>query len=109
MEMVCLSVDREGFQLLLGPLENILAQKAASYDDSKEQTIMGTPPPLQKHNPVPFTELKVLGTLGKGSFGHVQLVQDKASGTTYALKAVSKARIVETGSVLLCLSHKHLF
>ena len=30
-------------------------------------------------------DLKVLGTLGKGSFGHVQLVQDK-SGNVYALK-----------------------
>lgn len=107
-EMVCLSVDREGFQLLLGPLENILAQKAASYDDSKEQNIMGTPPPLQKHNPISFTELKVLGTLGKGSFGHVQLVQDKGSGTTYALKAVSKARIVETGQQGHIMSEKNV-
>jgi len=104
-------VDREGFQLLLGPLENILAQKAASYDDTTEPptpSAAGSPPPLQKHTPVPFGDLKVLGTLGKGSFGHVQLVQDKTSGVTYALKAVSKARIVETGQQGHIMSEKNV-
>jgi CRP-like cAMP-binding protein len=110
-EMVCLSVDREAFQLLLGPLENILAQKAASYEDIKEPptpSSAGSPPPLQKHIPVPFGDLKILGTLGKGSFGHVQLVQDKTSGATYALKAVSKARIVETGQQGHIMSEKNV-
>lgn len=32
---------------------------------------------------------------GKGSFGHVQLVKHKKNGQTYALKAVSKAQIVQ--------------
>jgi serine/threonine protein kinase len=40
-------------------------------------------------------DLRVLGTLGKGSFGHVQLVMDTA-GKTYALKAVNKLQIVQT-------------
>ena len=32
--------------------------------------------------------LLVIGTLGKGSFGHVQLVKDKLTGKTYALKVL---------------------
>lgn len=35
--------------------------------------------------------------VGKGSFGHVKLVRDKRTGLTYALKAVSRKRIVELG------------
>jgi len=44
-----------------------------------------------------FDDLKAVATLGKGSFGHVQLVQHRKSGATYALKAVNKAQIVATG------------
>ena len=44
-----------------------------------------------------FDDLKAVATLGKGSFGHVQLVQHRKTGSTYALKAVNKAQIVATG------------
>lgn len=50
-------------------------------------------------------DLKVLGTLGKGSFGHVQLVQDK-SGNVYALKGVNKKQIVETQQQSHIMSEK---
>lgn len=43
-----------------------------------------------------FEDLAVLGTLGRGAFGHVKLVQDKQTSRTYALKAVNKVAIVET-------------
>ena len=45
---------------------------------------------------VDWAKLKVLGTLGRGSFGHVQLVSDARTGAQYALKSVWKAQIVET-------------
>jgi len=38
-------------------------------------------------------ELIVIGTLGRGTFGHVQLVKDR-NDVTYALKAVNKAHVV---------------
>jgi len=56
--------------------------------------------------PIPYSDLKVVGTLGKGSFGYVQLVQDVNSGHTYALKAVSKTQIVETSQQGHILSEK---
>jgi serine/threonine protein kinase len=37
---------------------------------------------------VDFTLLDVLGTLGKGSFGFVQLVRHRKTKKTYALKSV---------------------
>jgi len=90
---VCLKLDREAFDLLLGPLENIMKKHVESYDSSggmnKAQEAKAT------ESNIPFEELKVIGTLGKGSFGYVQLVKDSKE-TTYALKAVSKQMIVDT-------------
>jgi len=51
----------------------------------------------EQEKKIEFSSLKVIGTLGKGSFGHVQLVKDTNTGKTYALKSVSKAQIVQTG------------
>ena len=44
-----------------------------------------------------LSEFKVIGTLGKGSFGHVQLVRHYLTNTTYALKTVSKMSVVRLG------------
>jgi cGMP-dependent protein kinase len=53
-----------------------------------------------------FTQ-HVLGTLGRGSFGHVQLVSDE-NGTTYALKAVNKSHIVSMGQQDHIISEKQV-
>jgi len=42
-------------------------------------------------------ELKVLGTLGSGEYGKVELVQDPRDMETYALKTISKAHIKKLG------------
>lgn len=55
-----------------------------------------------------FEDLKPIATLGKGSFGHVQLVQHRKTGVTYALKAVNKAQIVQTGQQGHVLSEKRV-
>ena len=57
---------------------------------------------------VPMDSLKVLGTLGRGSFGYVQLVQDRRTQQTYALKAVSKAQIAASGQQSHILSEKRV-
>jgi serine/threonine protein kinase len=53
-------------------------------------------------------DLKVLGTLGQGSFGHVQLVQLEHEGktSTYALKGVAKRKIVETHQTMQIINEK---
>eukprot|EP00457_Paulinella_chromatophora_P001815 gb/GEZN01001817.1/.p1 GENE.gb/GEZN01001817.1/~~gb/GEZN01001817.1/.p1 ORF type:complete len:839 (-),score=120.28 gb/GEZN01001817.1/:288-2729(-) len=45
-----------------------------------------------------MTELEVLGTLGRGAFGHVRLVRDK-KGAVHALKTLNKHLLVETQQV----------
>jgi len=42
-------------------------------------------------------ELKVLGTLGSGEYGKVELVQDPRDQETYALKTINKAHMRKLG------------
>ena len=43
-------------------------------------------------------DLRIIGTLGRGTFGHVQLVADKQE-VTYALKAVNKNHVVRHNQI----------
>lgn len=59
-------------------------------------------PKLAKERKIPAfrpTDYKVVGTLGRGSFGVVQLVLDEKSQKTYALKGISKANLVKHDQV----------
>jgi len=122
-----LRLDRNAFALLLGPLEDIMKSNEQKYAASKadaapqvdlaSSTDEPTPEEVRARQQaalarakalpqIPFSNLRVLGTLGKGSFGFVQLVQDKTTEQTYALKAVSKAQIVQTGQQGHVMSEK---
>lgn len=98
-----LKLDRNAFSLLLGPLEDIMNDGLKRYEETGTAEKKKVLPSVN----IPFEDLSVIGTLGKGSFGHVQLVQDKA-GKTYALKAVSKAQIVQTGQQGHIMSEKRV-
>lgn len=113
----CLVLDRHAFSLLLGPLAAIMERNIAAYnaDNAEEEGAEGkSDSPLLD---IERNQLEVIGTLGKGSFGHVQLVRDRKSEQTYALKQVSKAQIVQLGqqdhimsekNVMLSLNHPFL-
>lgn len=105
-ECVLLRLDRNAFSLLLGPLEDLLQERVNSYENKVESKIANAARASPSDCKVEFSDLQVLGTLGKGSFGHVQLVRDKKGGKTYALKAVWKAQIVQTGQQGHIMSEK---
>ena len=135
-DTVLLRLDRAAFVLLLGPLESLLQQKVNDYisDDIKRQSnkIIITDGSNSNQSKLPINQsvvpstaaaaavspnfsytlpprhtLKVIGTLGKGSFGFVQLVQDPITKQTYALKAVNKQQIVQTGQQHHVISEKN--
>lgn len=105
-DTTCLKLDRQSFQLLLGPLEEVMHGKLHTYEKGpiSAAPLKKTASETKTAN-IPFESLKVIGVLGKGSFGYVQLVKD-ASGKTYALKAVSKHMIVETAQQGHIMSEK---
>jgi cGMP-dependent protein kinase len=99
-DSILLRLDQAAFNLLLGPLEDILMTKVESYHPPKETKTS------IKSDSYDMADMKVIGTLGKGSFGHVQLVQSKLTQKTFALKAVSKQQIVNTGQQNHIMSEK---
>jgi CRP-like cAMP-binding protein len=104
-----LKLDRSGFLLLLGPIEDALRRRIeeqnAGVAAPQQQTLLQPEADAQADagpvgrmaEKVPWANLRPVSMLGKGSFGTVRLVEDSATGNTYALKAVNKARAVLMG------------
>merc|ERR1712032_849399 len=57
---------------------------------------------------IAFDDLTIIGILGRGSFGSVELVTHSLSNKTYALKTVSKQNIVNTGQQEHIISEKNV-
>lgn len=106
-DLVTLEFARSDFVALLGPLDEIMSSRAqAQYKKvvaRKEGAYRG-----QSAQFVDFevTDFNKLGFLGRGAFGFVTLVE--AKGETYALKAVKKCQIVETGQQTHIISEKKI-
>jgi CRP-like cAMP-binding protein len=96
-----LKLDASAFALLLGPLEEIMKKNMESYEQPSDQLERQLESKLVLKEPttlnVALQDLSVVGTLGTGSFGHVQLVEHKESKSFYALKTVPKALVEEMG------------
>lgn len=92
-----LALDRDAFDMLLGPLEEIIARSApgrkSMATSGRRQTVVREPPAVR----VQRRDLTRLGLLGCGGFGAVELWEHKSTGETYAMKGLSKGYIVKTG------------
>lgn len=97
-----LRVDRAAFEQLLGPLNSILRAKEDTYSDTVSKVLIDWQPV-----DVQLQDLHQVGVLGKGSYGYVKLVQ-APDGKQYALKAVSKQRVVDTQQKLHIFNEKNL-
>ena len=126
--MTCLTLDREAFSLLLGPLAEIMHQKIDDdYDGVEKEIILRQHPELKTNDEnqsdklnrqrnhssvkkIQFDDLTIIGILGRGSFGSVDLVvhSKDIEKKTYALKTVSKAQIVRTGQQEHIISEKNV-
>lgn len=107
----CLCLNRNAFTHLLGPLEDIFAERDERYSVMNQS---GGSPRIEKkqERKMPtkswkLSDFTVVGTLGRGSFGHVQLVKDQ-SGKTYALKSVNKAQVVRLQQIEHIMNEKRV-
>jgi cGMP-dependent protein kinase len=91
-DCVLLQLDATAFAILLGPLEQIMTERVAGY----EHPISAAEEVQENPQDYKWEDLQVLGTLGQGSFGHVQLVKHTPSNLNFALKGVSKQQIFDT-------------
>jgi cGMP-dependent protein kinase len=119
--VTCLYLNRDAFNLLLGPMEDMFQRRLQGYGSNSSVSPINIKPLNLSPGPainrvltvqsgmieqntesyldlsISLSDLIVVGTLGKGSFGHVQLVRHAKSNKTYALKTVSKVQIVQLG------------
>jgi serine/threonine protein kinase len=119
-------IDQYAFKLLLAPVTDTLTRRIAEcrqrdqlvgelhrdlcslpqeiLDRASKQRIV-----LANQNPnLLFSDLEVIGFLGKGGYGYVELVKHKKTGATYALKTLYRAHVVRTRSQANVLNEKNI-
>ena len=87
-QLVCLSLERQTFTRLLGPLRELLDTTA-----ERRGKQIGS---------IKLEQLEVRQLLGVGSFASVKLAIHTPSGTPYALKMMSKGMVLMTSQVRGC-------
>jgi len=116
-----LALDRESFNLLLGPLEDIFKRKqysccclpcwsgpslrklrkrqctGASRNLLAERLSTKARATTKSIGRVHRKDLRRIGLLGCGGFGAVELCEHKDTGATYAMKGLSKGYVVKMG------------
>jgi len=110
-EVECLTLSRDDFTILLGPLEDIMTRNLAEYEkpDSIRNPIghhKGQNGPMDDGVTCSLSDLQTVGILGRGAFGTVSLVTDPATSKSYALKAIRKNQVVEMGQQSHILNEK---
>jgi len=101
--VTCLELTRQHFNDLLGPLEELMQQRAKEIYEKKDKTTWAPAADV-----CTLQQLKTVGILGKGAFGVVSLVVDPISKKSYALKAIKKCQIVELGQQSHILNEKRV-
>ncbi len=117
-------LDRYAFQLLLGPVSTILQSRVETY--KKKDNIVATerrsivvPEGLElkssgyrKRDSTPLEykldDLEVIGFLGKGGYGYVELVRHKETQETFALKTLYRSHIIKTKSTHNVVNEKKM-
>mmetsp|Transcript_1989 Transcript_1989/g.5368 ORF Transcript_1989/g.5368 Transcript_1989/m.5368 type:complete len:788 (-) Transcript_1989:173-2536(-) len=106
-----LALDRDAFDLLLGPLEEIIkrsqnGQKRASclMPGGRFKATFNNAP----REKIERKHLQRIGLLGCGGFGMVELYEHITTKETYALKSLSKGYIVKTGMQESVMNEKNI-
>jgi len=85
--VVLASIDRDSFELHIGSLRELLEEAG-----DKRMRMMGD----EIKTRVTMFDLKLLQTVGVGRFGQVKVVVHKPTGVVYALKSLTKSKIIQS-------------
>jgi len=103
-----LALDRDSFNLLLGPLEDIIKRGAAGASAVKGGVGRASQAAFKPKERIDRKDLKKIGLLGCGGFGAVELYEHQKSGETYAMKGLSKGYVVKTGMQESVMNEKNI-
>jgi CRP-like cAMP-binding protein len=108
-----LVLDRDSFNMLLGPLKDIMEK--SQQTGTKRPSMTGGMKGLPENGGKPAGGDKIMrkdlvriGMLGCGGFGTVELYEHKKSGQTFAMKGMSKGYIVKTGMQESVMNEKNI-
>lgn len=105
----CLVLERSSFQSLLTDVQEDLIDIMTRRDASKE-----APAPAQEENDLtPLTDfnyddLRIMRTVGTGTFGRVKMVQHIPTGQVCALKCMNKSEVVASHQERNIMAEKNL-
>ena len=91
-----LGLNKSNFEVLLGPRKGILDREKSRRED------------ISAKASIKIDDLQVIGMLGEGSFGHVQLTKHRQSGECYALKCLYKGQLIHDQQVEHAVAEKNL-
>eukprot|EP00928_Gymnodinium_smaydae_P026392 TRINITY_DN20744_c0_g6_i1.p1 TRINITY_DN20744_c0_g6~~TRINITY_DN20744_c0_g6_i1.p1 ORF type:complete len:833 (+),score=248.08 TRINITY_DN20744_c0_g6_i1:98-2500(+) len=100
-----LALHRDSFNLLLGPLEDIIKRGATGASNVKQMVMNPHDKPREK---ILRKDLQRIGLLGCGGFGAVELYEHKTTKETYAMKCLSKGYIVKCGMQESVMNEKNI-
>lgn len=106
-----LALDRSTFEVLLGPLRDLMAQAQGNRSETKlggAESRMRALNQTGTRGHIKRTDLCKIGLLGCGGFGAVELFEHKDTKETYAMKALSKGFIVKTGMQESVMNEKNI-
>lgn len=104
-----LVLDRQSFDMLLGPLAELKKRpKDAVSKLQQQKTAVKPKNDSGRFGKIHFKDLKVIGLLGCGGFGTVELVEQTGTSDTYALKGLSKGYVVKSGMQKSVMSEKEV-
>lgn len=98
--VLCLVVYRDDFERIFGPLKEIMNREYDSRVDMAITKVKRKSDAAAKaaqntaQSNIKFDDLRMLRTLGTGTFGRVKLVEHRPTKKTYALKMLQKAQVV---------------
>jgi len=108
-----LVLDRDAFQILLGPLKDIIEASRSGVARTKAQgggraSVSGGDNSDKPRDKIIRKDLVKIGLLGCGGFGVVELNEHKVTKETFAMKGLSKGYIVKTGMQESVMNEKNI-
>lgn len=108
----CMVLERSSFQTLLEEVQDTLTE-AVHERDERDHKFDAAHPPQAPATVGPktnykFEDLRLMRTVGTGTFGRVKMVQHVPTGTVCALKCMNKHDVLESHQEKNILNEKNL-
>lgn len=107
-KVVCLSLSRDDFIAMIGSWQDILHVDHLQSLAAKKAKIRQSVYDSQYHVSLHLEDIEQLNTLGVGAFGRVRVARHKSTAQLYALKAQSKAFIVNQNMQEMILNEMNI-